>query len=155
VSSHLISKARLSAAISILVLGCEHTSGPTKPPSSTPTPVSCVSLAGGYDLRVSIEKCQIVPSLGGTGVTQNGCSLAFVLYLDSGLVAGQIHGDTIAFTWSNSGCQPDLTGTGTFVPAGSDKPGRYVISGSVSGSPTGESPLGPCCTRIVFTLVPS
>ncbi len=153
-------------SVVLLSPGCEHASSPTAPPSSTPRPaptltptpsptaIPCADLAGGYDLRVTVDQCVVVPVPFGTPVDQTGCTFHFPLRFDSGSVLGQIRGGVIDFTWFNYGCSPDLVGTGTFAPAGAGSPGRHLISGSVSGPAVGESPYGPCCTRIDFTLEP-
>lgn len=152
--------------VSVVLLspGCEHSSNPTAPLSPTPSPaatvtptpsptaIPCTDLTGAYDLNVAADKCVIAASPLGAPVHQTGCTFGFHLRFDSGFVAGQIRGNTIDFVWSNLGCQPDLTGTGTFSPAGAE--GRYRIVGSVSGSAVGESPYGPCCTHIDFALEP-
>lgn len=114
----------------------------------------CTNLAGPYDLQPSGDKCVIVPIPFGTQVFQNGCFIRFSLRLDSGSATGQIHGNSIDFVWTNTGCQPDLVGSGTFEPNAGTGGAPYQIRGTVAGPADGESPFGSCCTRIDFKLVP-
>ena len=152
--------SRLGLVLVLVVVTACDESSPTAPrprstptvtatPSPTPTqtPIPCPNLAGWYDLYPGTAPCSPspIPIPFGTLVLQEGCSIRFALRVGSGYVSGEIHGDTIAVTWSD-GCDPPLFGTGTFEL---QPDGRYKISGAVTRQPNFS-----CCTNIQFFLNP-
>ena len=152
--------SRLGLVLVLVVVTACDDSSPTAPrasstptltatplPTPTQTPIPCANLAGWYDLYPGTVPCSPapIPIPFGTLVLQEGCSIRFALRVGSGHVSGEIHGETIAVTWSD-GCDPPLFGTGGFEL---QPDGRYRISGRVTRQPNFS-----WCTDIQFFLNP-
>ena len=147
-----------TVSLLLIAVGCDDSS-PTRPvpiptvvtataaPTATTTSVSCVNLAGSYDLETDSGICTPapIPLPFGTAVVQEGCAIRFGLRVGSGHVTGEIRENRIDFVWTD-GCDPPLVGVGGFEPQSG---GRYRITGSVMRPPTGS-----CCAQIDFALTP-